>query len=166
MADPQAFPVTGVIPPQLAEARIREIWPSVARAPLLAGLGRALTRTIVLAPVAWLVMSLAYFGKLLPIFMRRYLLTNRRLMIRNGWSGKPSAEVPLEKIDDVRVVADANSDFFRAGSLEIVNGSQVVLTLPGVPEPHSFRWAILNARNAWVPGKVKTLPFIPASATK
>jgi hypothetical protein len=166
MANPQAFPVTGVVPPQLAECRIREIWPSVARMPLIAGLGRALTRTFVLAPLAWLVMSLAYFGKLLPLFMRRYMLTNQRLMIRNGWSGKPSAEVPLAKIDEVNVVADANSDFFRAGTLEIVSGSVVVMTLPGVPEPHSFRWAILNARNAWVPGKSKTLPFIPASATK
>ena len=166
MADPRIFPVTGVIPPQLAEARVRETWPSVARVPALAAIGRALTRTIVLAPVAWLLMSVAYFSKLLPFLMCRYTLTNRRLMIRRGWSGKPSAEVPLEKIDDVRVVSDANSDFFRAATLEIVGGDQVLLTLPGVPAPHSFRWAILNTRNAWVPGKVKTLPFIPASATK
>jgi Bacterial PH domain len=165
MADSQAFPISGVVPPELAEARIREIWPSVARMPFVAGLGRSLTRTIVLAPLAWLVMSIAYFGKLMPVLMRRYLLTNRRLMVRVGWSGKPSAEAPLDKIDQVRVVTDANSDFFRAGTIEIVNGAHVILTLTGVPEPHSFRWAILNARNAWVPGKSKTLPFIPASAT-
>ncbi len=166
MADPQAFPVTGVIPPQIAEGRIREIWPSVARLPGLAGIGRALTGTIVLAPVAWLIMSAAYFGKLLPFVMTRYRLTNQRLMIRKGWKGTPSAEVPLEKIDEVRVVRDANSEFFRAGALEIVSGNQVILALPGVPEPESFRQAILNARNAWVPGKAKTLPFIPASAAK
>ncbi len=166
MADPHAFPVTGLIPPQLAEARIRERWPSVARIPVVATLGRALTRTIVLAPLGWLIMSLVYFSKLLPIFMRRYTITNQRVMIRSGWSGKPSAEVPLEKIDDVRVVPDANSDFFRAATVEILSGTQVALSLPGVPEPHSFRWAILNARDAWVPGKVKSRPFIPASATK
>jgi hypothetical protein len=166
MADLHAFPVAGVIPPQLDEGRIRERWPSVARWPLCATVGRLLTRTIVLAPVGWVVMSLAYFAKLLPFFMRRYTVTNRRVMIRSGWYGKASAEVPLEKIDDVRVVADANSDFFRAATVEVMNGSQVALRLPGVPEPHSFRWAILNARNAWVPGKAQTLPFIPASATK
>ena len=66
MADSQAYPVAGVIPPQIAEGRIREIWPSVARMPLIASLGRALTRTYVLAPLAWLLMSVAYFGKLLP----------------------------------------------------------------------------------------------------
>jgi hypothetical protein len=36
----------------------------------------------------------------------------------------------------------------------------------GVPEADGFRIAILNARNAWVPGRSKLLPFIPASATK
>jgi hypothetical protein len=166
MAAPQEFPVAGVIPPQLAEARIREVYPSVAAFPLFAGLGLLLTRTYVLAPLAWLLMSVVYFGKVLPVVMRRYSLTNRRVMIRKGWRGTPGAEAPLDKIDEVRVVADGNSDFFRAGTLEIVSGNQVILTLPGVPEPHSFRWAILNARNAWVPGKSKTMPFIPASATK
>ena len=166
MLDPRNFPVTGIIPPQLAEARIREAYPSVAGAPRLAGIGLALTRTYVLAPLAWLLMSAVYFGKLLPFLMCRYTLTNQRLMIRKGWRGKPVAEVPLAKIDDVRVVTDANSDFFRAGTLEIVSGGQVAMTLHGVPEPDSFRIAVLNARNAWVPEKSKTLPFIPASATK
>jgi hypothetical protein len=166
MPDPRDFPVTGVIPPQMAEARIREAWPSVASMPMLAGLGQMLTKTYVLAPLAWLLMSVWYFGKLMPILMRRYTLTNQRLMIRKGWTGKPAAEVPLDKIDDVRIVNDANSDFFRAATLEIVSGGQVAMTLPGVPEADSYRIAVLNARNAWVPGKAKTLPFIPASAVK
>src|SRR5207302_8978401 len=105
----------------------------------------------VLAPLGWLLMSGFYFGKILPILMRRYTLTNRRLMIRKGWSGKPAAEVPLAEIDDVRIGSDANSDFFRAGTLETVSGVQVAMTLPGVPEADSYRIAILNARNAWVP---------------
>jgi hypothetical protein len=159
-------PVTGVTPPQIAEARIREVWPSVAGHPGIAGLGRMLTNTIVLAPLGWLVMSAVYFGKLLPVFMRRYSLTNRRVMIRKGWSGTVSGEVALKDIDDVRLVHDSNSEFFRAGNLEIVSGGKVALTLTGIPEPESFRQIILNARNAWVPGKAQTLPFIPASATK
>lgn len=158
--------ITGVIPPQVAEARIREAWPSVARASGLASLGRALTRTIILAPLAWLIMSLAYFGKLVPLAMTRYTLTNRRLMIRKGWSGTPSKEVALADIDEVRVITDANSDFFRAGTLEVVSKGQVVLTLAGLPEPEAFRHAVINACTAWVPGKAKTLPFIAASAAK
>jgi uncharacterized membrane protein YdbT with pleckstrin-like domain len=162
MAQVQA--IAGMTPPQIGEAKIREAWPSVARSPAIASLGKMLTRTIVLAPLAWLIMALVYFGKLLPFAATRYTLTNRRIMIRKGLKGKPKLEVPLADIDDVRVVTDANSTFFRAGTIEIIKNGQVLLALPGVPEPDSFRHAILNARNAWVPGKASTLPFIAASA--
>jgi PH (Pleckstrin Homology) domain-containing protein len=158
--------VTGVVAPQTGEAKIRECWPSVASAPAIAGMGMMLTRTIILAPLAWIIMAGVYFGKLGPFIAKRYTLTNRRVMIRRGWKGTPHQEIPLEQIDDVRVVHDSNSAFFRAGTLEILRGDQVVVTLPGTPEAEAFKIAILNARNAWVPGKVKTLPFIAASAAK
>jgi hypothetical protein len=155
--------VTGIVPPQLGEAKIREAWPSVASKPAIANLGRTLTSTIVLAPLAWLLMASVYFGKLLPFVGRRYTLTNRRLMIRKGWKGAVAKEVVLAGIDDVRVELDANSDFFRAGNLHILSGGQVMLTLAGVPEPEGFRHAILNACNAWVPNRARG-PFIAASA--
>ena len=165
MPDERQQPVTGVVPPQVAEAKIRETWPSVSRAPGVANLGRLLTRTILLAPLGWLVMSLLYFSKVAPVFARRYTLTNRRLMVRHGWSGKVAGEIPLADIDEVRIQTDANSDFFRAATLEILSGGQVRLTLPGTPEAEAFRIAILNACNAWVPGRTsKTVPFVPASA--
>ncbi|MCI0638009.1 MAG: PH domain-containing protein [Gemmataceae bacterium] len=156
--------VTGVVPPELAEARIREVWPSVARAPGIAALGKSLTRTIVLAPLAWMLMAMVYFGKVLPVFARRYELTNRRLVVRKGWSGKISEEIPLDKIDDVELVTDANTEFFRAATLRILSAGKEALTLPGVPDPESFRQAIINACNAWVPGRSKSLPFVAASA--
>src|SRR5437879_556438 len=98
MPDAVAQVVTGVMPPELGEAKIREAWPSVASHPALASIGRALTRTIVLAPLAWLLMSTAYFGKLLPIFGSRYTVTNRRVMIRKGWKAVPVKEVALADI--------------------------------------------------------------------
>jgi hypothetical protein len=123
-----------------------------------------LTRTIFLAPLAWLLMAPFYFAKILPIVGRRYTLTNRRLMIRKGWSARPVKEVPLEQIDDIRIHYDGNSDFFRAGTLEVVSKGNVVLAMPGTPGPEGFRVAILNACTAWVPGRAKSIPFIPASA--
>ena len=156
--------VTGLTPPSLGEARIREAWPSVAANHALAALGLRLTRTIILAPLAWLLMSVAYFTKVLPGLGRRYLLTNRRLCILGGWKSAPTAELALADIDEVRIVNDGNSTFFRASTLEILHDGRVVLSLPGVPEADSFRHAILNARNAWVPGMSKQIPFIPADA--
>jgi len=142
---------------------MREAWPSVQSHTALASLGRALTGTILLAPLAWILMSGHYFGKLLPIVGRRYTLTTCRVMIRKGWKCAVAKEVALAEIDEVRVVLDANSDFFRAGNLEIISKGQVAMTLPGVPEPEGFRHAILNACNAWVPNR-KRGPFVAASA--
>jgi hypothetical protein len=162
LPDRPSLAIAGLMSPAMGEARVREVWPSVARFAGVAGLGRMLTRTIVLAPLAWAVMALVYFGKVLPVVATRYTLTNRRVMIRRGWTGMPTQEVTLADIDDVRVVTDSNSDFFRAGDLEIISKGQVALRLAGVPEPESFRHAILHTRNAWVPGKAATQPFIAA----
>jgi hypothetical protein len=163
MLDVRKQAVTGLVSPQQDEALIRERWPSVARVPVVANLGRQLTRTIILAPLAWLLMAPIYFAKVLPVFARRYTVTNKRLMIRGGWSGRPLKEVPLAQIEEVRLRPDANSNFFRAATLEIVSGDHVVMTLPGTPDPEAFRVTILNACNAWVPGRSKKLAFIPAS---
>jgi Bacterial PH domain len=163
MPDVRKQAVTGVVPPEVDEGRIREAWPSVAAFPGVAKLGRTLTGTIVLAPLAWLLMAGLYFGKLLPFLARRYTVTNRRVMVRRGLKGIPRQEIALAEIDDVRLVTDANSDFFRAANLEILAKGQVALTLHGVPDAASFRHAILNARNAYAPDKAKGA-FIPASA--
>jgi hypothetical protein len=68
----------------------------------------------------------------------------------------------LADIDDVRVVPDSVDAFYRAGDLEVLSRGQVVMKLPGVPEPESFRHSILNAVRAWVPDKAKG-PWVPAS---
>jgi hypothetical protein len=179
MTDGRKQVITGVVPPQAGEAMIRELFPSVAAHPGAAGLGKKITevagklaRTVVLLPVAliivsagWLVMSFAYFSKVMPFLARRYTLTNRRLMIRRGLKPKPALEVALGDIDEVRIQKDANSEFFMSGTLEIVSKGQVVLKLPGVPGPEAFRHAIINACKAWVPGKANA-PIQPASAVK
>lgn len=165
MLDVRKQVIAGVVPPELAEAKIREAWPSVARWPAAASLGRKLTGTIILAPLAWIILGLPYFLKVLPGIARRYTLTNRRIMIRKGLKGIPGDAVPLADIDEVRIKTDDNSTFFRAADLEIVSKGQVVLTLQAVPEADGFREAILNACNAWVPNRNRG-PFIPASAVK
>ena len=146
--------------------RIREIWPSVARMPAIANLGKFLTKTIVLAPLGWLIMSVAYFGKVLPILAVRYRLTDKRIMILRGWKGSISQQVPLTEIDDVQLDPASIDQFFRSADLKIIKDGNVAMTLTAVPDAASFRHMILDARNAWAPGRVKSLPFIAASATK
>jgi hypothetical protein len=159
--------VTGLTPPQLDEAKIRVTWPSVAAYPKVAAIGRFLMlKTVVFAPLAWLMLAPFYFLKVLPGLGRRYVLTNRRLMIQKGTLSTVAHEVALADIDEVRIKEDENSAFFRSGTLEIVSRGNVAMLLPGVPQPESFRHAIINAYQAWVPGKAVTGNFIPASATK
>jgi hypothetical protein len=167
--------VTGVTAPQTSEALIREAYPSVARFPAVASAGRTLIHSYIGAPLGWGVMLFFYFLKILPFGALRYALTNRRLMVLRGWKqcsglhmvhpeAPPSAEVALADIDEIRILKDVNSEFFRSATLEIVSRGQVVLTLVGVSEPESLRHAILNACRAWAPKAVAT-PAAPAQAS-
>src|SRR6516162_8516541 len=82
--------VAGLTPPQLAEAMIREAWPSVRGVQAgLAGLAARLIKSLFLAPLGWLVNGLLFGKKFAPYICKRYTLTNRRLMIRAGWKPAP-----------------------------------------------------------------------------
>jgi hypothetical protein len=156
MLDGRKLAVTGVVPPQRAEAMIRETWPGVNDVPAVAGLAHALMRTIVLAPLAWLMLAPCYFKKILPFIAKRYTLTNRRVMIRRGLKPKPSREVALADIDDVRLEEGSFNAFYRTATLEIVSKGQVAMRLRAVKDPESFRRAVLNAKAAW--GKAAAAP--------
>lgn len=159
--------ITGLTPPQVAEARIREEWRTVLGINAgLATLGKRLQQSIVLLPVGWFILLHLFVLKLAPLIgCVRYSLTNRRLMIRKGWKPTLVQEVPLSAIDDVRLDANGVDPFYLAGTLEVVSNGQVVMTLAGCPEPEGFRQAVLNAIVAWVPGRERG-PFQPASAVK
>jgi hypothetical protein len=157
--------VAGLTAPQIAEAMIREAWPSVAAYPAVASLGRACIKSIVGAPLGWAIMLPFYFLKILPFIATRYTLTNRRLMIRRGLKPAAAHEVALADIDRVNLVKDANSDFYRSAALEIIlTDGKVGLRLPGVPEPEGFRHAIVNARQAWAPASKSPVSASSVSA--
>src|SRR5438067_730924 len=158
LADVRDQAVTGVTPPQTNEAIIRDVWQSVTAHAGPASLARACYRTIIFAPVGWLVLApffLLRFLALLPGLSglaTRYRLTNRRLMIAKGFKAVPEKEVPLDRIKDVKLVTDANSDFYFSGTLEVIDDAGTsVLSLPGVREPESVRQSILQAAAAWGP---------------
>jgi hypothetical protein len=156
-------PVTGLVPPSVGEARIREVRPTVAGIqPALASLAKSLVRSVILLPLGWLLQAPLFAMKFGPITARRYCLTNRRLMVRHGLRGTPREEVALADIDDVLFDPEKVDPYYLSGDLGVVSKGSVVLRLPGVPEPEGFRHAILNAVSAWVPGKVIG-PFVPAS---
>ena len=74
----------------------------------------AIVFIFICASIGWMILAAPYFWKLRPYGATRYTLTNRRLMIQHGLQPAPVQEVALANIDEVRVVEDANSNFFRA----------------------------------------------------
>ena len=62
------------------------------------------------------------------------------------------------RMDNVR-----RAEGLRWRELEVIARGQVVMKLPGVPEPEGFRQAVLNSVKAWVPEKAKGA-WIAASA--
>lgn len=167
-ADGQQTPrqaVAGLTPPQLGEAMIREVWPTVRSVSAgVAALSAKLMRSVFLAPLGWVLNSLLFGRKFAPVLCRRYTLTNRRLMVRRGWKPALVQEIALKDIDDVRLIADSYDAFYRSGDLQVLSGGKEVLKLIGVPEPESFRQAIVNAVRAWSGTDKLKGPFVPASA--
>jgi hypothetical protein len=150
--------ITGVVGPKQGEALIREVWATIAANAPATTLARKLIKTVVLAPIGWLliapVFGMRFLGFLpgLSFLTVKYTLTNRRLMVRKGMKPKPVKEIPLNEIGDVRVVPDANSEFYGTAKLEVLHhDGSVGLTMPGVADPESFRQMILQARDAWGP---------------
>lgn len=150
--------VSGVVAPQTNEAMIREVWATVDANPSITTLARKLIKTVVLAPLAWFIL-LPFWAKRLLGFLpglsfltTKYTLTNRRLMVRKGMKAKSVQEIPLDHIGGVKVITDANSDFYATGHLQVLrkDGSAAFM-MEGVPEPESFRQSILQAVTAWGP---------------
>ena len=63
----------------------------------------------------------------MPFVSKRYILTDRQLMVQRGLKPSPTREVRLEDIDEVRLVPGSTSTFYRAGTLEVLSKRQVVL---------------------------------------
>ena len=87
------------------------------------------------------------------------------MKIQRGLKSRPIQTMPLAEIDEVRFDHASYNAFYMTGTLELVTAGQVKMRLTAVPEPESFRLAIINAVCAWVPAKAKQYArFVPASA--
>ncbi len=152
-------PVSGVVPPSVAEATIMTVWPSVAST----GLGRALGRLYRiregLGPVSIGRLSLLatiplglmlYLSLRLPWAIRRYRLTNRRVVIEQGINPQVKQFVALNGFDAIDVDVTPGQEWYAAGDLIFRRGQIVTLRLAGVSRPESFRRVCLEARQAYV----------------
>ena len=106
------LPVSGVVPPSVAEATIMTVWPSVASTGIGKALGRlyriregfgpvSLGRLALLATIP--IGLMLYLSLRLPWAIRRYRLTNRRVSIEIGINPRVVQYVTLDNFDAVDV---------------------------------------------------------------
>lgn len=141
--------IAGVVPPDVAEAVVMQIWPSISASGLGQSLGRAysipfLLRVPIILATLPLVIALYASHR-----FTRYTLTTRRILIQKGIRPQPREDVALDELEDVRVAVRPGQSFYRAGDLELIKDGQVALVLPGVQCPETFRRNILATRDAY-----------------
>lgn len=173
-------PIAGVSPSDLKETTIMTIWPSIAASGLGQTLGRMfqikagiwvftvgnllalLSIPLVLGMILHnlifnvltgiTIAGIPVLGFLKPIAgtVRRYVITNRRVMIASGLIPKPSQYVDFDRFDSVEVVVRPGQEWYPAGDLIFRKGKIETFQLKGVRRPETFRQTIMKARNAFV----------------
>ena len=97
--------------------------------------------------VATIPISLAVFvWQLLPVVMRRYCLTNRRLIVQRGLARGEERSIGLDQFDALEIHLLAGQEWLRSGDVVFLRGGQEVFRLAGVPRPQTFRELCLKQR--------------------
>ena len=151
--------IAGVTPAELGEATIMTTVPSIAATSLGrtlgqlysidSGLSRSLTFgrliTLLSIPVA---LPLWVGFHLTPGYLKRYRLTNRRLLILRGITAKEEAAVSLDDFDAIDIVVRPGQAWYPAGDLVFRKGTIETFRLYGVSRPEAFRQVCLKAQTA------------------
>jgi hypothetical protein len=151
-------PIAGVVPPELAEAPLMTVWPSIGANRLgrwigrmcavSTGFGSFFTLGKLLALLLIPLALGAYFWRLMPYICRRYLLTTRRIIICKGLNAVPERWINLDEFDRIEVEVLPGQAWLRAAEVRFLRGNHELLRLSGVPHPQVFRQACLKARDA------------------
>lgn len=146
-----------------AESPLPEIpamtaWPSIAAFPLgrkvgqlcsiSAGIGKFFTVGKLMALATIPVSVGLFFWRLAPWVARRYVLTDRRVVIRNGLGGVEAEAIALKDFDSIAVEILIGQEFLRAGDLVFQSSGKEVFRLAGVQHPQGFRQACLRGQAA------------------
>ena len=164
-------PIAGVAPPTSSEVTSMVVWPgltALSTPPLgrlgctlgrlysvQLGIGNIFTLGNLLALLSIPLALQMFFAGLLPGLARRYVLTNRRVIVQRrqfSWSAKWVEEmsVGLDNFDAVDVVVLPGQAWYPAGDLIFRNGDVETFRLLGVMRPETFRRTCLKAHTSFV----------------
>jgi hypothetical protein len=165
--------IAGVVSSRKEEVTSAIFWPTIAAT----GLGRLLGRLYGIQAGFWiftvsrLMMALTlpiglllFFWLLAPGIVRRYRLTNRRVIIEKGptlfdvaailWRSGPAWKVEqfvdLDRYDKIEIEVRPGQAWYPAGNLLFKLGPIETLRLEGVGHPDVFRATCWKAHQAFV----------------
>ena len=93
-----------------------------------------------------------FFQSVLPaaLVIRRYTLTNRRVVVQRGLRAIDESWVELDRFDTVEVEVEAGQEWYNAGNLVFRRGPIETFRLDGVPRPETFRHTCIKARMGYL----------------
>ena len=152
--------IAGVAPPELDEVNSMTVWPTIGAttpgrmvgrlAAIRIGLGSFFTLGTALAAATIPISLAVYAWQLLPFLCRRYTVTNRRIVIRRGYSAADDRSIDLDAFDAIDLEILPGQQWLHAGELVFRHEGTEVFRLSGVSRPEVFRQVCLKARDALV----------------
>ncbi|MGD9719840.1 MAG: PH domain-containing protein [Pirellulales bacterium] len=154
-----ARPIAGVTPPEEREVTVMTVFPTLAAYPpgrlmgrlcaIQAGFGFfSLGKLFALLLIPFAVGLFAF--SLLPFVIRRYSLTNRRVIIQKGLRAIDERWVDFDRFDAVDIEVLPGQEWFPAGDLIFRMGPIETFRLAGVSRPETFRHTCLAARRGYL----------------
>ena len=151
--------IAGVVPSQSMEATVTIEWPTIADT----GLGRFLGRLYAIRAgvgmftmgrlfmaLTWPLGLFLFFWMLAPWNVRRYRLTNRRVIVEAGPRFKAEQFVDLDRFDQIDIDVRPGQGWYPAGDLVFKLGPVETLRITGVGYPDVFRAICMKANQAYV----------------
>ena len=164
-------PIAGVAPSTASEVTSMVVWPGLTALStppfgrlgctlgrlysIQTGIGNILTLGNLFALMSIPIALQMFFAGLLPGIARRYVLTNRRVIVERlqfSWSAKWVEEmaVSLDNFDSIEVIVLPGQAWYPAGDLIFRNGDVETFRLIGVMRPETFRRTCLKAHTSFV----------------
>jgi hypothetical protein len=163
--------IAGVVPSQSQEATVTLEWPTIADT----GLGRFLGRLYAIkAGVGMFTLGRLFMGLTLPIGLflffwmlapwnvRRYRLTNRRVIVEAGGRFRQEQFVDLDRFDRIDIEVRPGQAWYPAGDLIFKLGPVETLRITGIGHPDVFRAICMKSHQAYV-GVRKAVGPLPAA---
>ncbi len=152
-------PIAGVAPASVREVTVMTVYPTLGATAAGRMMGRlcrvragygffSLGKVFALLLIPFAIGL--FFFMLAPGVMRRYRLTNRRVILQKGWKGVDVRWVDFDRFDAIDVDVRPGQEWYPAGDLIFRRGNVETFRLEGVSRPETFRHTCLAARRGYL----------------